>query len=101
MAHDQEVVGSNPATVYWMDVSDDASYYIKRKLKIKVTKWGTPKKKKKKKNVFVSVECGQLARSGVALHEEEDQQVVEDWRRPNLRSGGRQEKVLTQPLASK
>jgi hypothetical protein len=29
MAHDQEVVGSNPGTVYWMDVSDDASYYIK------------------------------------------------------------------------
>ena len=22
MAHDQEVVGSNPGTVYWMDVSD-------------------------------------------------------------------------------
>jgi hypothetical protein len=29
MAHDQEVVGLNPSTVYWMDVSDDASYYIK------------------------------------------------------------------------
>jgi hypothetical protein len=29
MAHDQEVVGSNPDTVYWMDVSDDASFYIK------------------------------------------------------------------------
>jgi hypothetical protein len=27
MAHDIEVVGSNPGTVYWMDVSD-ASYYI-------------------------------------------------------------------------
>jgi hypothetical protein len=26
-----------------MDVSDDASYYNKRKLKIKVAKWGTPK----------------------------------------------------------
>jgi hypothetical protein len=104
MAHDQEVVGSNPATVYWMDVRDDASYYIKRKLKIKVVKWGTLKKyfkkKKKKKNVYVSVERGQLARSGVALHEE-DQKVVEDWWRLNLRSGGRQEKVLTQPLASK
>jgi hypothetical protein len=43
MAHDQEIVGSNPVTVYWMDVSD-ASYYIEEKLKIKVTKWGTPKK---------------------------------------------------------
>jgi hypothetical protein len=38
MAHDQEVVGSNPDTVYWMGVSDDASYYIKEKLKIKVAK---------------------------------------------------------------
>ncbi len=27
MAHDQKVVGSNPGTVYWMDVSN-ASYYI-------------------------------------------------------------------------
>ena len=25
--HDQEVLSSNPGTVYWMDVSD-ASYYI-------------------------------------------------------------------------
>jgi hypothetical protein len=44
MAHDQEVVISIPGTVYWMDVSDDASYYILRKLKIKVAKLGTPKK---------------------------------------------------------
>jgi hypothetical protein len=29
MAHDQEVLGSNPVTVYWMDVSNDANYYIK------------------------------------------------------------------------
>jgi hypothetical protein len=29
MAHDQEVLGSSPGTVYWIDVSDDASYYIK------------------------------------------------------------------------
>jgi hypothetical protein len=43
MAHDYDIVGSNPGTVYWMDVCD-ASYYIKEKLKIKVTKWGTPKK---------------------------------------------------------
>jgi hypothetical protein len=27
MAHNQEVVGSNPGTIYWMDVSD-ACYYI-------------------------------------------------------------------------
>ena len=32
-AHDQEVVGSNPSNIYWMDVSDDASYYIKEKWK--------------------------------------------------------------------
>jgi hypothetical protein len=37
MAHDQEIVGSNPGTVYWMDVSD-ARYYIKEKWKIKVAK---------------------------------------------------------------
>jgi len=43
MAHDQEVVGSKPGTVYWMDVSF-ASYNIKEKLKIKVAKWGTSKK---------------------------------------------------------
>jgi hypothetical protein len=43
MAHEQEVVGSNPGTVYWMDVSD-ASYYINtKKTKIKVAEWGTPK----------------------------------------------------------
>jgi hypothetical protein len=43
LTHNQEDVGSNPDTVYWMDVSV-ASYYIRRKL-IKVAKWGTPKKK--------------------------------------------------------
>jgi hypothetical protein len=43
MAHDQEVVGSNPGTVYWMDISDLLAFTFK-KLKIKVAKWGTPKK---------------------------------------------------------
>jgi hypothetical protein len=47
MAHDQEIMGSNPGTVYWIDVSD-ASYYIIEKLKIKVAEWGTPKKYLKK-----------------------------------------------------
>jgi hypothetical protein len=28
-AHDQEVVVSNPDTVFWMGVRDNASYYIK------------------------------------------------------------------------
>jgi hypothetical protein len=31
MTHNQEVVSSNPSTVYWMDVSNNASYYIKLK----------------------------------------------------------------------
>ncbi len=48
MAHDQEIVNSNPGTVYWIDISN-ASYYIKEKLKIKVAKWGTLKNIKKKK----------------------------------------------------
>jgi hypothetical protein len=52
MAHDQEVVGSNPGTVYWMDVS----YYIKVKLKIKIAKWGTPKKYLKK-NTYSLKNC--------------------------------------------
>ena len=44
-AHDQEVMGLNPGTVYWMDVSN-ASYYIQtiKILRIKVAKWGAPKK---------------------------------------------------------
>jgi hypothetical protein len=55
MTHDQEVVGSNPGTLYWMDLSV-ASYYIKEKLKIKVAKWGTPKKyfKKPTSNLIIS-----------------------------------------------
>jgi hypothetical protein len=37
MAHDQEVVGSNPSTVYWMDVSNFLAITLKiEKLKIKV-----------------------------------------------------------------
>jgi hypothetical protein len=37
-------MGSNPGTVYWMDVRD-ACYYIHMKItKIKVAKWGKPKK---------------------------------------------------------
>ena len=43
MAHDQEVVGSNPGTVYWMDGCDLLAITLK-KLKIKVAIWGTPKK---------------------------------------------------------
>jgi hypothetical protein len=44
MANDQEVVGSHPGTLYWMDVSDLLAITFKEKMKIKVAKWGTPKK---------------------------------------------------------
>jgi hypothetical protein len=44
IAHDQEVVGSNPGTIYCMDVGDLLSITLKEKLKIKVAKWSTPKK---------------------------------------------------------
>jgi hypothetical protein len=46
MAHDQEIVGSNPSTVYWMDVSNLLAITLKKNWKIKIAKWGTPKKKK-------------------------------------------------------
>ncbi len=42
-AHVQEVMNSNPSTVYWTGVST-ASYYVMNKMEIKVDKWGTPKK---------------------------------------------------------
>ncbi len=50
--HDQEVLSSNPGTVYWMDVSD-ASYYIQKPMKInenKGSQMGHTKKIFKKKN---------------------------------------------------
>jgi hypothetical protein len=37
-------VGSNPGIVFWMDVSNNARFYIKEKSKVKVAKWGAPKK---------------------------------------------------------
>jgi hypothetical protein len=43
MAHDQEVVGPKPGTVYWMDVSNLLAITLEDKLKIKVAKWGIPK----------------------------------------------------------
>jgi hypothetical protein len=46
MAHDLEVVGSNPGTIYWMDVSDLLAITLKEKLKIKAAKWGKPQKNK-------------------------------------------------------
>ena len=62
MAHDQEVVSSNPSTVYWMDVSD-ACFYVKNKMEIKVAKYATPKKKnttttkKLTKNIHLFYAC--------------------------------------------
>jgi hypothetical protein len=43
MAHDQEIVGSNPGTVYWMDVSN-ASYYIIENIENKGSQMGHTKK---------------------------------------------------------
>ncbi len=48
MAHDQGVVGLNPGTVYWMDVSD-ASYYIQENKENKGRRMGHTKKKNYKK----------------------------------------------------
>jgi hypothetical protein len=43
MAHGQKVVGSNPATLYWMDVSKYALAITLKKIEKKVDKWDTPK----------------------------------------------------------
>jgi hypothetical protein len=53
MVYDQEVMGSNPGTVYWMDVSDLLAITLKKNWKIKVAKWGTPKKYNKKSFKFL------------------------------------------------
>jgi hypothetical protein len=47
-AHVQEVVGLNPGTVFWMDVSD-ASYYIHENNKNKGSQMGHNNKKYLKK----------------------------------------------------
>ncbi len=49
MAHDQEVVGSNPGTVYWMDASDLLDITLMKNRKIQAAKWGKPKYFKKVK----------------------------------------------------
>ncbi len=53
MAHDQEVMGSNPGILYWMDVSNLLAIIKEENLKIKAAKWGTPKKYFKKKFITV------------------------------------------------
>ncbi len=68
-AHDLEVVGSNPGTVYWMDVSH-ASYYIntQENNEKKVAKWGTPKKyKKRNQNSLPFLASSQLSFSTLVL----------------------------------
>jgi hypothetical protein len=42
MAHDQEVMSSDPATVYWMDVSNLLAITLQKNTEIKFAKWGTP-----------------------------------------------------------
>jgi hypothetical protein len=51
MAHDQEVVGSNPGTVY-VQMQAIFSLLHYKKMKIQVAKWGTPKKYLKKKIII-------------------------------------------------
>jgi hypothetical protein len=53
MVQDQEVLGSNPSTVYWMDVSDDSyCMYIHRNNKNKGSQKGQIRKKKFKKEKY-------------------------------------------------
>jgi hypothetical protein len=44
MAHDQEVVGSNTGTKYWMDVSDLLAITLKRKIENKGSQMGQTNK---------------------------------------------------------
>ncbi len=55
MAHNQVVVGSNPGTIYWMDVS----YYIK-KMEIKVAKWGALNIQKNSLKTYFGCECSPM-----------------------------------------
>jgi hypothetical protein len=55
MAHDQEVVGSNPGTRILDGCKRFASYYSKEKWKIKVAKWCTPKNYLKKLYIFIDI----------------------------------------------
>jgi hypothetical protein len=48
------MTGSYPGNVYWMDVSDLLAITLKKKLKIKVAKWETPKKYFTKMSTFLS-----------------------------------------------
>ncbi len=47
-----KAMGSNPGTEYWIDVSDNASYYNVRKMENKGSQMGHTKKKKKKKKTI-------------------------------------------------
>ncbi len=61
-AHDREVVGMNPGTIYWMDVSD-ASYNIHKYNENNGSQMGRTKKvlkKKNKKNFWLASACRYL-----------------------------------------
>ena len=53
MAHDQDDMGSNPGTVYWMNINNFLAITLKEKLKIKVAKWGTKNIFKNKSNYSI------------------------------------------------
>jgi hypothetical protein len=63
MAHDQEVMGSNPGTVYWMDVRNLIAITLKRKIENKDSQMGHTKKILKKDviglNCVILKECFQ------------------------------------------
>jgi hypothetical protein len=50
------VVGLNPSTIYWMVVSDARAFTVV-KTKIKVAKWGTPKKNLKNNVLTRDMTC--------------------------------------------
>jgi hypothetical protein len=60
MAHDQEVVGSNPSTIYWLDVSDLLAITLKKKVEIKSSQMGHIKKKFKSLGVYKVIAAGRL-----------------------------------------
>ncbi len=45
MAHDQDVMGSNPGTVYWIYVGNGSYYIIRKIMKIKIAQKIFKKKK--------------------------------------------------------
>jgi hypothetical protein len=54
MTHNQEVMSSNPGTVYWMDVSDAKLLHTIRIMKNQGSQMGHTKKIKKYKYIYIS-----------------------------------------------